>query len=104
MSTELDGVAVAGDALTAIIAETRRAGHQDEPAILMRIGALDTRLAAARAVARSGDRTTAALLAGQAMRAIAHDFPSSALPLDLVEEQRAYREIGARLLCGPGAA
>lgn len=105
MSTEPDTVERAAAALTAIIAETRRAGHQDDPAILMRIGALDTRLAAARAVARSGDLATAGLLASELSRAIASDFPGAAVqPLDLVEEQRAYRALAVRLLSEGDAA
>jgi hypothetical protein len=105
VSIEPDTVALAGDALIAVIADTRRAGHQDEPTILLRIGALDTRLAAARAVAQSGDATAAALLASQVIRTLASDFPGLAVPpRDLLEEQRAYRAIGTRLLSEAGAA
>ena len=101
----IDLVADAGCALAGVIEQVKRAGHREEPAVLMRIGALDARIAAARALAAYGDTASAALLAAQAVRSLARDFPAADLPsLDLVAEQHAYRRIGADLLSASAVA
>ena len=86
-------------ALDALIADVRASATADASAILIRIGQIDTRVAAAEAVARAGDTAAAELLAAAALRLIARDFPGRALPpLDLLAQDAAYRRIAAREL------
>jgi hypothetical protein len=93
VSTEPPIEAVA-EVLASLVADIRSAGDQDDPGILLRIGQLDTRLSAARALAADGYPLEARLLAAKVVRTIARDFPNRDLPrLDLLEEDRAYRRI-----------
>jgi hypothetical protein len=75
--------------------DIRGSGDAHEPALLIRVGQIATRVAAAEALGRRGDGDAAALSASATLRLIARDFPGRELPsLDLIAEDRAYRGIG----------
>ena len=89
----------ATEALDGVIAAIRDTAARDDPAILHRIGKLDTILAATRAAAEQGHADEAALLASGLLRDIAHDFPAHATaPSDLLGEDRRRRALARRLL------
>jgi hypothetical protein len=85
-----------------VIAAVRGTAWQDDPAILNRIGRIDTALAAARALVERGQGEAATLLAADALREIARDFPAQASgPLDLRREDHLRRELARRILEQP---
>lgn len=97
MST--DPVVAARAVVDALILDVRVSDATKEPALLIRVGQIATRVAAAEALARRGDHASAALIAAAAVRLVGRDFPGVALPkLDLLAEDRAYRLIAAEEL------
>ena len=91
-------------ALDGLIGDIRSSPDREEPGTLMRVGQLDTRLAAARLAASAGKAEAAALLANQVLRSIARDFPGEAASgLRAADEDRLRRTIATRLLGGEAA-
>jgi hypothetical protein len=89
----------ASDALDRVIAAVRHAPEHGNPGILLRIGRLDTLLAAARQAAAQGKAEASVLLANGVLRGIAQDFPDEAVPgLGPVEEDQRRRTLAMRLL------